>query len=208
MNIKIPFFTNLGEAGEPIVLEVGEKLFENNPVLISQAIHVENNRMMLKAGLVKTKGLVSGGGKKPWKQKGTGRARAGSNRSPLWRGGGITFGPTLENKMLTIPKKMKEKAFCILLIQKAKENNIAVIENIKVDGQKTKTADAILNKAGLQKKTVLAIEESDRADVLAWRNLPLVEIKDRAEISLNDLNSLKTIIFTLKAFESVKSRVK
>lgn len=208
MKIKIPYFTNLGEKGESIELEVGEKNLKSNPELISQAIHVENSRQMTKAGLAKTKGLVAGGGKKPWKQKGTGRARAGSNRSPLWRGGGITFGPTGENQVLVIPKKMKDKAFNILLVQKAKENNIVVIENFEIKDQKTKSANSILVKAGLQKKVLMAIDESDRANIMPWRNIADVEIKDRSDISLNDLNSLKTIIFTLKSFEIVKQRVK
>ena len=91
---------------------------------------------------------------------------------------------------------------------KEKENNIVVIENFEIKDQKTKSANSILVKAGLQKKVLMAIDESDRANIMPWRNIADVEIKDRSDISLNDLNSLKTIIFTLKSFEIVKQRVK
>jgi len=208
MKLKIPFYKNTGEQGEPIVIEFDGEKFKTNPVLISQAIHVENNHTMVKPGQVKTKGLISGGGRKPWKQKGTGRARAGSSRSPLWRGGGITFGPTGENKILAIPKKMKEKAFKMLLIEKIKGNDVAVIENISLKIAKTKFAEQVFGKISPTQRAVLALEESDFENTIAWRNLGLVEIKTKDEIKLNDLNSKKKLILSLKAFESVKSKVK
>jgi large subunit ribosomal protein L4 len=208
MNLHIPFYKNTGEKSEPIEIKVDEKKFEINPKLISQAIHVENNRLMVKPGLTKTKSEISGGGRKPWKQKGTGRARAGSNRSPLWRGGGITFGPTKENKVLAIPKKMKEKALIILLIEKIKSSGVSILEDIKMKDQKTKQACEVLNKIYPGEKTVLTVCEKDYENTIAWRNLDSLEIKSSTSLSLSDLNSNKKVIFTLEAFELIKNKIK
>jgi large subunit ribosomal protein L4 len=207
MNLSIPFYKNTGEKAEPIVLTIDDKKFEINAKLISQAVHVENNRLMVKPGLTKTKSEISGGGKKPWKQKGTGRARAGSNRSPLWRGGGITFGPTKENKVLEIPKKMREKAFLLLLVDKIKAESVMVLEDIKVQDAKTKNASLILNKISPAAKTILSISEKDYENTIAWRNLDLLEIKANKDVTLNDLNSKKKIIFSSEAFEIIKNKL-
>lgn len=208
MNLNIPFYKNTGEKSDPIVLKVDDKKFEINLQLISQAIHVENNRLMVKPGLTKTKSAVSGGGRKPWKQKGTGRARAGSSRSPLWRGGGITFGPTSENKILSIPRKMKEKAQIMLLIEKIKSSGISVLEDIKVKDQKTKNANEVLNKIYPGEKAVLVVADKDYENTLAWRNIDSLEIKSSVSLSLNDLNSNKKLIFSLDGFETIKNKIK
>lgn len=206
MKLTIPYFKNSGEVGEPIIIEVDEKLLKFSPALISQAIHVENNRIFKKSGLTKRKGEVSGGGKKPWKQKGTGRARAGSIRSPLFRGGGITFGPTAENEVLIIPKKMKAKAFSCLIADKVKGKDVAVIEDIKLKNKKTKLAGQILTRIAGVKRSILAVDEAEMPDVICFRNLALVEIKRPGDLTLNDLNTKKEIIFSAKAFEQIKGK--
>ncbi len=207
MKLNIPFYTNTGEKQEALSIEVAERFSKLNSKLINQAIYVENNNILIKAGKTKTKSEVSGGGRKPWKQKGTGRARAGSNRSPLWRGGGITFGPTGENRVLTIPKKMRETALYSLLFSKVKDNEIAVIDNIKIASGKTKDAAEISGKIADSKLVVLAIDNDATADTLAWRNIPVVDIKRSAEILLADLNSKKKIVFTKKAFDALSEKV-
>jgi len=208
MKIKIPFFKQTGKAGEPVELEVNQKNSPKDAVLISQALHVEDNHQMVKPGLVKTKANVSGGGRKPWKQKGTGRARAGSNRSPLWRGGGITFGPTKLSKDLNLPSKMRARSFALLFVDKAKDKNLAIIEKLDVESNKTKDALGVLRNANMIENIILAIDTSERESTLAWRNLPMVEIKDKNDITLTDLSSLKTLLLTSKAFDKVKQKIR
>ncbi len=206
MKINIPLYSNSGEKQEAIVFELAEKFSKLNNSLINQAIYVENNNIQIKAGRTKTKSDVNGGGRKPWKQKGTGRARAGSNRSPLWRGGGVTFGPTGENKVLAMPRKMRELAIVSMLFNKIKENELAVIEDIKVESGKTKNAQEVLNKISDSKMVVLAIDESAIADTICWRNIPLINIKKSSNILLSDINSKKKIILTKKAFEILEKK--
>lgn len=206
MKLNIPFYKADGSKQEALVLEIADKFSEINTALISQAIYVENSNSQVKAGKTKTKSEIRGGGRKPWKQKGTGRARAGSNRSPLWRGGGVTFGPTGENRSLDIPKKMREKAILTLLFNKVKQDELAVIENIKVESGKTKDAKNVFDKISDSKFVVLAIDEQSTENTTSWRNIPVVDIKKASELLINDINSKKKIIFTRKAFEGIEAR--
>ena len=206
MKFNIPYYSTTGEKLEPIVLEANEKYSKLNSELISQALYVENNNLTAKAGKTKTKGEVKGGGKKPWKQKGTGRARAGSNRSPLWKGGGVTFGPTGINKVLALPKKMREAAMLSLLLNKLKDQELAIIEDIKITSGKTKDANIVLSKINDSKIVILAIDEQSLDQTNSWRNLAMLGIKRKDEINLSDLISKKKIVYTKKAFEYIENK--
>lgn len=204
--IKIPVFTSTGEKSEDISLKVADKLLELNSSLIAQALRVEANHIFTKNGKVKTRAEVSGGGKKPWKQKGTGRARAGSNRSPLWRGGGVTFGPTGLNKKLSIPAKMRSLAFVQLLVRKFNNNQFAVIEEIKLSSGKTKDAQVILNKISSNERVIL-ITDKPGEDFKAWNNLALAECKSLDGLLMHDMIGSKKLIVSKKAFELIEKRL-
>jgi len=156
----------------------------------------------------KDRSEVRGGGRKPWRQKGTGRARHGSTRSPIWRGGGATFGPRNERVYKKIvPKKMKRKALIMALSSKAKDNLLIVIDNIKLKEAKTSQMAEILKKLPCyQKSVLLALPEMDKNIILAARNIPNLET-----IQVKDLNALDILNFqylvmpkeSIKVIESV-----
>jgi large subunit ribosomal protein L4 len=138
----------------------------------------------------KTKGLVRGGGRKPWKQKGTGRARAGSNRSPLWRGGGTTFGPQPRDYSYDPPKKVKRLAVRTALSLKIAEGGITVIDGFSMDQPKTKDMIATLKNLGLEGERVLIVTpDRDAVIALSARNIPGVRV-----IRVSDLNTYDVLV--------------
>jgi large subunit ribosomal protein L4 len=141
----------------------------------------------------KTKGLISGGGKKPWRQKHTGRARAGSIRSPLWRGGGTVFGPQPRDYSYQLPKKVKKLALKTALHQKLSGGEVIVIEGISIEKPKTKEMLSLLKDLGLEKKSVLIIlPEKDNAIALSARNIPRVSV-----IRAKDLNTYEVMAYDM-----------
>lgn len=135
----------------------------------------------------KTRGEVSGGGKKPWRQKGTGRARSGSIRSPLWHGGGIVFGPKPHGWASDLPNKVKHKAEKLVLLDKAQAGGLKLIDRMEVKPAKTKTLAGILKKMGLAGKTLLVLAEANADTDKAGRNLPGVTIKTWPLVNIVDL---------------------
>jgi large subunit ribosomal protein L4 len=120
----------------------------------------------------KERGEISGGGKKPWRQKGTGRARAGTTRSPLWRGGGTVFGPTPRDYSYTVPKKVRKLALISALSMKVKEEKLLVLRDIPLAEVKTKKFKEVLDRFGL-KKVLVVIDRSNEALEKSSRNLPM-----------------------------------
>jgi large subunit ribosomal protein L4 len=121
---------------------------------------------------VKSRGEVSGGGRKPWKQKGTGRARAGSNTSPLWPGGGRAFGPKPRDYRTDLPAKQRRAALMSALSLRAGENAVLVVESLKFDAPKTRTMSEVLKRAGLEgKRTLLVLDQADPNLIKSCRNI-------------------------------------
>jgi len=206
--IKVDLFSQKGEKLETVTLKVAQKYLELNKDLISQLLYIEQNNNSRKSGNAKTKGEVSGGGRKPWKQKGTGRARAGSTRSPLFRGGGVTFGPKSSGRYLEMPKTMKQLAVGQLLVAKAKNNEIVAVETLESGDKKTKTAAALIDKILPGKQSVVAFKQEERPHMIAWRNIALVSCNSLLDIKLNDLRSSKVIMFSKAGLEDVFDRYK
>lgn len=152
----------------------------------------------------KTKGLVSGGGKKPWKQKHTGRARAGSSRSPLWRGGGITFGPQPRDYSYALPKNAKRLAVDAVLSGKAADGEISIINELALDKPNTKEMNSILKKFGFAgKSTLIIIEDKNPAVVLSARNIPGVSVVKVTEMNAYQLAAHSRILMTKRAVEKL-----
>ncbi len=148
----------------------------------------------------KTKGLVSGGGKKPWRQKHTGRARAGSNRSPLWRGGGTTFGPQPRDYYYSIPKKAKKLALLAAFQEKLSSGGVIIIDNFAIDKPKTKEMVSILRNLGLNKRSVLIVlPEKDETVALSARNIPGVGIVRASDLNTYDVVAFNTLLMTKEA---------
>lgn len=202
---KIEVFNNQGKKIKDQVLKLDLGLDES---LVSQVLRVEQANIFKKSGKTKTRAEVSGGGRKPWRQKGTGRARAGSIRSPLFRGGGVSFGPTGESRTLKIPIKMKLKAYLEVLSWQAKRKNILILDSIEVKSGKTKDAAALLDKISKSGRSLLVFSFPESKDLAPWRNLPLLEMKSFREINLIDLSKNLKLIFTSEATGELKRRFK
>jgi large subunit ribosomal protein L4 len=166
----------------------------------------------------KTRAEVSGGGRKPWRQKGTGRARHGSIRSPIWIGGGVTFGPRREKKYKKrISKKMKRKALFMVLSAKAKENMIVVLNKLEAEKPKTKIMVKLLNNmANVTKEqknkrtkeqisTLIALPKIDKNIILAGRNIPKINIMVAKDLNALNLLSFKYLILPKESLKVIKN---
>ena len=157
----------------------------------------------------KTRGEVSGGGKKPWKQKGTGRARVGSNRSPIWRGGGTVFGPKMRDYSVRIPKKMKTEALKSSLNAKFIDQELILIEDFQLDVPKTKNFVSIIKNLSLDKlKTIFVSEIVSENMRLSCRNIDGVFIKSSQNLNAYDVLNCKKIILSKGALSKVSERIK
>ncbi len=155
----------------------------------------------------KTRGEVRGGGKKPWRQKGTGRARAGSIRSPLWSGGGVVFGPKPRDYSKKINAKVKNLAFSRALFDRATAGEIAVIEQFDAANKKTKIVDQVVGRIAPKGK-VLLVDAPFTADASrAARNIERVSLQEAAKLNTLDLAQYKKIIVSTKALEAILARV-
>ncbi len=154
----------------------------------------------------KTRAEVRGGGRKPWRQKGTGRARAGSIRSPLWRKGGTVFGPKSRDYSYGIPKKAKRNALKSALSMKFAENQILVLESLEFKEPKTKEGINLLRKLNLE--SALFIDCSENKNLfLSLRNIPKVKAIDKNNITVYDVMNHQSLVFTKRAFESLMERL-
>lgn len=152
----------------------------------------------------KTKGLVRGGGKKPWKQKHTGRARAGSIRSPLWRGGGTIFGPQPRDYSYAMPKQARRQALYAAISEKIAAGELIVVEALKLDGPKTKKMVEIIDNLGIGGASLLVVDEGGNGPlVLSVRNIPGVDCRAASDLNAYDVLSHGRVLMTQAAVESL-----
>lgn len=150
----------------------------------------------------KTKGLVSGGGKKPWKQKHTGRARSGSSRSPLWKGGGTIFGPQPRDYSYSLPKKAKRAALRGALSGKLADGEITVIDALPIDAPKTKEMVSILKSLDLSgRSTLVVVADYNRPILLSARNIPGVTVRRVADLNPYEVAAHSRLLMTKQAAE-------
>lgn len=156
----------------------------------------------------KTKGLVSGGGKKPWKQKHTGRARSGSSRSPIWRGGGTTFGPLPRDYYSKMPKQARRAALMCAVSRKISDGEFVVVDELRLEAPKTKEMVSLLATLELSGKTVLiVIPERDKNIGLSARNLPGIKVMTADEINTYEVLVHNRVLATKAALERIEVRV-
>jgi large subunit ribosomal protein L4 len=154
---------------------------------------------------VKGRGEVSGGGRKPWRQKGTGRARSGSNTSPLWPGGGRAFGPEPRDHRTDLPKQQRRAALTSALSLRAGENAVSVIEPFRMTEPKTREVAGLLTKLGLQdKKTLLILEKPDDAVVKSCRNVRNLRTTLAHQVNAYDLMHCEALLVTPGGLERMK----
>ncbi|MGH7830161.1 MAG: 50S ribosomal protein L4 [Candidatus Binatia bacterium] len=179
---------------------------EVRPHLLHQVVVMQLNNRRAGTASTKTKGLVRGGGKKPWRQKGTGRARAGSIRSPLWVGGGTIFGPQPRDTSYRLPKKARREALLSALSLKKQDGKLLILDNLDITEAKTKLMRKIL--ADLQVQSALiVIPQSDRKVELAARNLPTVKVLRAEGLNVYDLLHYEHLILTEAALKVLEERL-
>ena len=152
----------------------------------------------------KNKAMVSGGGKKPWKQKGTGRARAGSSRSPLWRHGGICFGPMPRDYSYALPKKAKRAALVDAIASKVNENRLVLIDSLELAEPKTKQISTLLETLGVQENALILIKAVNKNLTLAARNIPSVKVLRMDNINIYDVLKYRYLITTQDALTALQ----
>lgn len=170
-----------------------------NKSLLSQALHIYFTNSSTHTAHTKTRAEVRGGGRKPWRQKGTGRARAGSSRSPLWIGGGRSFGPKYRDVKLSLPTKMRKRALISALSQKAIDGNIKVISNLEKIQPKTKSMASLLAKVEA-KSPVLIITSPDNKNIkLASRNIQKTLVNTPNNLNAYEIIKNRELLITKEA---------
>jgi large subunit ribosomal protein L4 len=183
--------------------EVFARVF--NEALIHQVVEAYRAAGRSGTKAQKSRSEVRGGGTKPWRQKGMGRARAGTIRSPIWRGGGVTFAAKPRDFSQKINKKMYGGAICSILSELLRQDRLIIVDNLSVTG---KTKDFVNILRSLNLKDVLVItEQFDPSLYLASRNVPLVEVCDLGGINPVNLIGFNKVLFTLDALKKVEERL-
>lgn len=152
----------------------------------------------------KTRSEVSGGGKKPWKQKGSGRARAGTTRGPIWRKGGVTFAAKPQNFEQKVNRKMYRAAIQVILSELVRQDRLVVVEDMVVASPKTKDFSAKLRAQGLLDNTLIVADEVDQNLYLAARNLPNVDVRDVAAMDPVSLVGYEKVVVTVQALKKIE----
>lgn len=198
-----------GEKVKDVTLNKEVFGIEPNDVVLYDAITLARNSQRQGTHSVKTRAEVAGGGKKPWKQKGTGRARQGSIRSPQWRGGGIIFGPQTDaNHTKKQNRKERRLALKSALAYKALESELLVIENFDLKTNKTKEAKEVLNTLGATKNVLLVLNELTDNVIMATRNLGYVTLLEASEINVLDIVSSDVMVVTTDALNAIEEVLK
>lgn len=204
--MKTALFNQEGKKIDEILLpkEIFEVLI--NPDLVYQVAVSQNSNRRQKIAKTKDRSEVRGGGKKPWRQKGTGRARHGSTRSPIWVGGGVTFGPNLErNFKKIVPKKMKRKALFMVLSEKAKNNLVLVFDALKTEKPKTKPMAELFSKLFLKQGTgIVALPSNDIKMIKSMRNISGISVMQAKDLNVLDLLNYKYIVMPKESIKVVK----
>ena len=176
--------------------------------LLSQAVAMYRANRRAGTASTKTRGHVSGGGKKPWKQKHTGRARAGSIRSPLWRHGGVVFGPHPRSFAYRLPQAIRRRALQESLKGKLRDEELMVVDALQAEAPKTKPFAGLAKAFGVVRKSVIVLEEPTAPLVKSLRNLAGFELRSAANLNAFDVLNAHKLLITKAAFERLEHRVK
>ena len=207
--MKLPLYNQKGETVGTV--ELPKEIFEValRPDALHQVVISQTEKRRQISAHTKDRREVSGGGKKPWRQKGTGRARAGSIRSPLWRGGGITFGPRKDKVFLQkINKRLRRKALFMALSEKAKRNQIIVLDELNAGSAKAKNLAQTLQHLPFQKKaakTMLVLPGMERNIIRSANNLRGVRTMQAKDLNALDILSIHSLVMPKETIEVIKT---
>lgn len=187
-------------------VELSDAVFaiEPNKDVLFEAINLQRASLRQGTHSVKNRSAVRGGGRKPWRQKGTGRARQGTIRAPQWRGGGIVFGPTPRSYANKMPKKMRRLALRSALSFKVQENEFKIIDAFGLEAPKTKEFTKVLSNLELPKKVLVVTESEDVNVELSARNIPGVQITTVTGLNVLDITSADSVLITEAAAKKVE----
>ena len=193
------------EGKEVGTIELNDAVFgvEVNEHLVHMAVVAQLANKRQGTQKAKTRSEVSGGGRKPWRQKGTGHARQGSTRSPQWTGGGMVFAPTPRDYTITLNKKEKRAALKSALTSRVNENKFVVVDELKFDEIKTKNFKAVMNNLKVSKALVVLVD-NDQNTVLSARNIPEVKTSLVNTINVFDILKYNTVVATKAAVASIE----
>ena len=194
------------EGKEVGTMELSDAIFgvEINEHLVHMAVvqQLANNRQGTQKA--KTRSEVSGGGRKPWRQKGTGHARQGSTRSPQWTGGGVVFAPTPRDYSFKINKKEKRAALKSVLTDKLNNNALVVVDKLAFDEIKTKNFANVMKNLNVAEKALVVLNENDKNVVMSAKNIPSVKTTLTNTINVYDILNAKTLVLTQDAVKTIE----
>ena len=187
-------------------LELNDAVFaiEPNNAVITDAVLMQRASMRQGTHAVKTRSAVSGGGRKPWKQKGTGRARAGSIREPQFRGGGIVFGPTPRSYAYRINRKAYQLALKSVLSQKVAEGKLVVVDALSFEAPKTQDFKKVLANLSVDTKTLVVVDEDNENAILSARNLTNVQVMTTKGINVLDVVNADKLVIVQSSIEEIQ----
>ena len=201
---KVNVYNQLGEVVGDI--ELNEAIFgiEVNEHVVYEVVknHLANRRQGTQSA--KTRAEVRGGGRKPWRQKGTGRARQGSIRAPQWKGGGVVFAPKPRSYRYSVPKKVRRLAMRSVLTSKVLEGELRVLDALTIDAFSTKKAKEILKNLNLETKTIIVLSEGNEKIVKSFANLPKVETVVVDYMNVYDLMRFDNLVIVKDALSKIE----
>ncbi|MDR3190393.1 MAG: 50S ribosomal protein L4 [Lactobacillaceae bacterium] len=201
---KVALFKQDGsQAGE---VELNDSIFgiEPNNNVITDAVLMQRASLRQGTHAVKNRSAVRGGGKKPWRQKGTGRARQGSIRSPQWRGGGIVFGPTPRSYAYKLPKKVYRLALKSVLSQKVLDSSLVIVDALSFDAPKTKEFKEVLNNLNVNEKTLVVVDDNNTNAALSARNIENVTVMTAKGVNVLDVINNDKLVVVQSALAQVE----
>ncbi|XXJ19150.1 50S ribosomal protein L4 [Desulfovibrio caledoniensis] len=189
--------------------ELAPEVFEVEimPEILNQVVRAQRASQRQGTHATKTRGLKSGGGRKPWRQKGTGRARAGSTRSPLWRGGAVLFGPQPRDYAFKVNKKVRKLALKMALSSRVSEEKMTVVKSIDLPEIKTKAFAEVAQNLGLN-KTLIVAKNADKNLEMSARNMPHIKVIEADKLNVYDVLLYPELVMLESAAQDVQERLK
>ena len=206
--MELPVFDLTGKTTETLTLDDALWAGRTNLRLLAQALAMYRANQRAGTASTKTRGDVSGGGKKPWRQKHTGRARAGSIRSPLWRHGGVIFGPHPRDFSYRLPKAIRRKALLESLKGKLQDQELVVLNELRASEPKTKPFAGLSQTFQVQGRSVIVVEAWSPPLLKSLRNLAKFKLRRAEEVNAFDVLSAHKILLTKSAFQRVEQRIR
>lgn len=201
---KLEVFNQTGKKISDLTLSEHVFGIEPHQQALYDVVNAQRAAMRQGTASVKNRAEVRGGGKKPWRQKGTGRARQGSIRSPQWRGGGIVFGPTPRSYDIKLNQKVRQLALRSALSYQVAQGQLKVVDSIHIDEPKTKLFAQLLNSVGVTGKTLVVATSFEDNEVVAARNIPTVAFSQVNHVSVYDLLNCKQVVITKDAVQALE----